>query len=443
MVYEKILAIVFSLLILGQAELVRRYVGTWIFPACIFGGFWFLFTFVPLVALASVPIEPYSVGFILICCTLFSVTSIGYKWRDAFELNRVSSGTTHYDTPIIRWSFYSLTAVAVISLFINTYLQGFSAYDIVFHLLSTSGKYIGLRYSGDLKVNIFSQLSVVLVYPAAGFGGLVYATSRKRRGRMCAVALSALPSVLTMLIQGAKGTLFLALTLFWAGILVYKISSGDKRIFSHDELRKIFLMGVLLFPVLVISFLARGLYESTDINFILHQLFRLFASYSSAHLYAFSDWFSHVLLGHSSQQYDDPLNPDGFYTFMAVFKLLGSTRSVPDGTYGEYFQYGDILQTNIYTIFRGLIMDFGFVGTIVFMLSLGFFLHASFWQQLINKRSAVFPSIFIHSIGFFYTSFVISLFTWNSIFASIVVVALVFFINNWWCDCELRKKRKV
>src|SRR6266436_455289 len=63
-IYEKCFALVFSLMILGQAYLVRRYVGTWLFPACIFGLFWFGFTFFPLAILFWVPVNPYAIAFI-------------------------------------------------------------------------------------------------------------------------------------------------------------------------------------------------------------------------------------------------------------------------------------------------------------------------------------------------------------------------------------------
>ena len=67
MTFDKCLALSFSLMILGQAYLVRRYVGTWLFPACLFGLFWFGYTFVPLAILFWVPAEPYAIAFIFLC----------------------------------------------------------------------------------------------------------------------------------------------------------------------------------------------------------------------------------------------------------------------------------------------------------------------------------------------------------------------------------------
>ncbi len=79
-IFDKCLALVFSLMILGQAYLVRRYVGTWLFPACLFGLFWFGLAFIPLVVLPTVPIDPWGTGFILLCLAAFSFSAVFFPW---------------------------------------------------------------------------------------------------------------------------------------------------------------------------------------------------------------------------------------------------------------------------------------------------------------------------------------------------------------------------
>src|SRR5713226_639943 len=86
-VFEKCLALVFSLMILGQAYLVRRSVGSWLFPACLFGLFWFGYTFVPLAILFWVPVNPYATGFLFVCTLAFSLGSLAFDWKAAFARN--------------------------------------------------------------------------------------------------------------------------------------------------------------------------------------------------------------------------------------------------------------------------------------------------------------------------------------------------------------------
>lgn len=428
---EKIVAIIFSLLILGQAALVRRLVGTWIFPACLFGLFWFLYTFIPLVSLLTVPVEPYGVAYILLCCLMFSATALGFNWRAGFARNRSwADERSNYGSSFIRLAFYGMTAVVIATLLINTLLQGFSLSGLILNPLETANLYIARRYSDDLVSNAFSQVSVVLTYPAAILGGLVYANRPPNHKGIVTIFLTMLPSVLVMLIQGAKGTLFLAIALFWAGILLCKTSRGEKDLFNKGALKKLALYSALLLPVVIASFMARGLYEAGDTDVIVNGLIRYFASYSCAHLYAFSDWFAYQILGTSSMSYATDEGAGGFYTFMALFALFGSSKVAPPGVYDDYFKYGEILMTNIYTMFRGLIQDFGMAGSLIFMVILGLLLHMAFWHQLTRRKSPFSASTFAHSVGFFYMSFGVSLLMYNSVYASFLLVALIFFIND-------------
>src|ERR1700675_4876209 len=94
MIVEKCLALAFSLMILGQAYRVRRYVGTWLFPACLFGLFWFGYTFLPLAILFWVPIQPYGTAFIFLCTVAFSMGSLFFDWKTAFVRNGQKRETT-------------------------------------------------------------------------------------------------------------------------------------------------------------------------------------------------------------------------------------------------------------------------------------------------------------------------------------------------------------
>ncbi len=217
---------------------------------------------------------------------------------------------------------------------------------------------------------------------------------------------------------------------FWSGILSCKINQDDLQLFRRKTLSRIILCSAVLFPILVFSFIARGIDGSEDSSFVIYALARYFVSYTSGHLYAFSDWFSHLIGNGSGMGYRDDFGTAGFYTFMSIFKVFGSSRFVPPGVYDEYFSFDEILTSNIYTMFRGLIVDFGIVGSIFFMLAFGLFSHVLFLCQLTSRRPSISPSVFSHIMGFIYTSFIISLLIWNSVYASFVVVSFVLFLNN-------------
>ena len=115
---------------------------------------------------------------------------------------------------------------------------------------------------------------------------------------------------------------------------------------------------------------------------------------------------------------------------MALYRLFGSDKFVPLGVYEEYLKYGDLFTTNIFTMFRGLLLDFGLVGSIIYMYITGVFFHLSFYVLLFNKKPVFVVAIFVFMLGYFYSSFLISVLMWNSIYISFVLLWAILSINN-------------
>ena len=191
----------------------------------------------------------------------------------------------------MRLAFFGTTLLTLLFLVINTAAQGFSLNDIVFDIMQTANSYIARRYNDELDVNLFGKLSVVFTYTSAIIGGMYY-NDRPQKVRGSIILLLVLvPSAAVMVIQGAKGTLFLAIAYFIAGVLISKIRKNDLTFIRKENVVTILIYILLIIPVLTMSFLARGLFESDDLVVIKTELTRSFLSYSSAHMYAFSDWF--------------------------------------------------------------------------------------------------------------------------------------------------------
>jgi len=428
----KILALAFSLMILAQGYAVRRVVGTWLFPACLFSLFWFGYTFLPLALLFTVPIEPTGIAYILICALAFSLGSIGFNWRFAFQRNQAKLRTTGrlYSNGFLKSAFYLITLGCLVFLIANSLQQGISVNDLVFNFYASSAAYTERRSSDEIAINVFGQLSIVCSYLGVILGGFLITSARTRVSRWAIVFLSFLPSVLVMVTQSAKGMLFLCIVLFYAAVLVCRMSANDQHLLEKKHIKTVVACVLILLPLLIVSFVARGLYDINDNEYVVDRLIYYFASYSFGHIYAFSDWFSFTIGKHSLLQYPDQGLSYGFYSLMAIFKLLGSDKVTPPGVFDEYFSYGDLLSTNIYTMFRGLILDFGFIVSIVIMFIAGLLFHLAFFLFLIAKRPVVTAAVFIFMLGFFYTSFIISIFIWNSIYVSFVLLCAVLWVNK-------------
>jgi oligosaccharide repeat unit polymerase len=427
---DKVLAICFSFAIFAQAIVVRRLVGTWLVPACLFALLWFLCTAVPLICLFTVPVNPWAMFYIFCACSVFSLTALPFPWKKALLAKQMRGPSQNYNSAFIVSCFYGMSAAAVVFMIISIAEQGFSISDIFSDFFAVAGQYIARRYADEITVSVYSQLSFVLMYPGAILGGFIFDSSRSGKNKFVVTLVTFMPSLLALLVQGAKGNLFLVLTFFWGGILARKLDSGDFTLVRHFNFVKTGIYVTIIGALVIVSFLSRGLYDENDSNVVIHGLLRYFVSYSSAHMYGFSDWFSHIIGSGSVMDYAQDSDTNGFYTFMALFKAAGSQKVVPMGTYDEYFYYGEYLMSNIYTWYRGLITDFGIGGSLAFMFLFGFVLHIAFYRLLGAGKRPFAVSLFVHSIGFFYSSYLISLLIWGSAYASFFVVAGVLILNR-------------
>ena len=427
--FDKCLALFFSLMILGQAYFVRRYVGTWLFPACLFGLFWFGFTFFPLAVLFWVPVYPYAIGFIFLCTMAFSLGSVPFDWKTAFKRNAQKRGLPQeYSSPFLRYVFYLSTATSVAFVILNLSEQGFSLHDVFFNLFASAAAYMGQE---DLNVNAFDRFSVIFAYLGAILGGLLFSCITGKANRRLVLIMSFLPPILVAVAESTKALLFLCIAFFYAGLLVYRISTAKLRLLEKGNITRLAVCAVVLIAVVTTAFLSRGLYAINDPDEIMQRLIWNYASYACGHIYAFSDWFSFMMAGHSNLVYLREGPTHGFYTFMTLFKLMGSHKEVPAGIFDDYYSYHGFLTSNIFTIFRGLITDFGFIGSIVYMLVTGVMLHKAFSVMLVRKRPVFTVVVFVFMMGYFYFSFIISIMIWNR-----VCVALILF----WGTLQINKR---
>lgn len=429
---SKCLALTFSVLILGQAYLVRRVVGTWLFPACLFGLFWFVYTFIPLAFLLWVPVEPYAVVFIFICTLSFSISSLFFNWKRAFLINKrkCEIATRVYSSSFLKILFHVSAIGCLIFLCLDLSDQGISLHDVFFNLQESATKYANLLYSDSLNDNIFGRLSTLFSYVGPSIGGLIFSSTPTKARRVFILIFSFLPSILVAFTQTSKGLLFLCIVLFFAGVLVRRLQSGTLELFDKGNIKSAVISIITIIPIITIAFFLRNLNDIVENEILIEKLTFYYATYSCGHLYAFSDWFTFFIGKHSQLVYANEGTTFGYYTFTSLFKMMGSTKVLPLGVFDEYYSYGNLLTSNIYTIFRGLILDFGFTGTFIFMFVIGLLFHTAFHVMLIKKRPVVTVVIFIFMMNFFYNSFIVSILAWNRMYAAFVLLWVILYINT-------------
>ncbi len=427
----KCFAIAFSLMILANAVLVRKLSKTWLVPACIFSLFWFVFSFLPLTILFEVPVDPFAMAYIFLCTTIFSISSLFFRWNIALSKNSQKKGLNKaFNKKFMYFVFYVSSIASVICLGLNMFTQGITLYDLFFNIFGAAEKYASMRYGGDLTPNIFGQLNLVLSYIAVTTGGLISGGTTPGWGSRGIVFFAFLPSIGVMIFQSAKGLFFLSVALFFGGVLVARIYDNNLYLINKRTIKNVILSSFIIVPAVVISFLSRGLHSSNDIDLIMHRLLRYLVSYAFGSIYAFSDWFSSYIGSGSAFCYRNENISYGFYTFMSIFKSIGIKKTIPPGVFDHFFTYKDLLVTNIYTVFRGLILDFGIFGSFVYIFIVGSFLHASFFVMLHKKNPLFSVAIYVFMIGYIYMTYLISMLMWSVIPVSFVLLCFVLVMNR-------------
>lgn len=312
-------------------------------------------------------------------------------------------------------------------------MQGFSFQEML-NPIKLAGEFANMRYSAEVKPNIFSQAGLQGSYITVVLGGLYYGSlkpSSKQKGLV--VILSFLPSLLAMTLQSAKGLFFFSIFVFYAGILVTGIFNKKYKLLTVDTIKKFSFFAIFAFPLLISSFLARGLQDAPT-HIIVDRLRFYLITYSSGHLFAFSDWFSERYFDLASIQYKQEDYTVGFYTFMGFFRIAGDEREIPMGTYDEFFEHGLYVKTNIYTIFRGAITDFTLIGSLIFALFCGYVVNFIYYRLLIETHSVFKIVFFIYFVGIAYQSYLISSLMWVTVPFVFSVTLLILFsvkvLNN-------------
>jgi oligosaccharide repeat unit polymerase len=412
----KILNFFLSSLFLVSAWGAKKIVGVWLNPASIFLIFWLVYTSIPLMIAYEAPVNPLVIIYILICGLAFTLPFSIFKWSFALKRNNAKKESSYYfqNNKIIS-IFYICSISSTILIMFATLKQGITIDEIIKNPILVAGKYAAMRYAEELESNILSKLGLQISYYSAILGGLIYGSNKKVNGKKLIVIISFLPSTIIMILHSAKGLFAFSIFLFIGSILVTRIYDKKLYLFNYSGFKTFVTYGFITLPFIILSFVTRGNSDFDDLTLIFNTLRASLVSYSSVHLPAFSDWFGNRYLEDSILNYNQESMQMGFYTLMSIFRIFGDDRIIPIGTYDEFYQYGDFISGNLYTVFRGLIMDFGLIGSILFMFAAGFVCASMFKNLLYKVYSPFCITFFIFFMGISYQTYLISSLMWLTI----------------------------
>ena len=396
--------------------LARRVRGNWLSPGPLVALVWSIYVGA---CLLLTDYKVFASGIWIIVLFVFSVL-FGTVLSQGLDLRSSSSPPDHAvkrDTPAIWQSrslrFSLLFALVALVGCVNLLFVSVEKFSLDFSLLdmiSVGHLWSVARYDGEVEPWSV-RLLIMWVYPAVLLAGISFALAANRARKWLAVA-PLVPAALVGTIFAARAGLLISLICWFSGFFAvrYRQTGGTYALFQ----RKLVLLsltlaisGLLFFVAIdtVRRFEGGSLEITTDVS-------RL-NKYFLGSVPAFANWV------HTSGEQEVTM---GAYTFAGVFDLLG-IKQRQLGVYEEFQTLAGGEDTNIYTLFRGLIQDFTLPGASLFGVLLGFVAGKAARSDSANHL----PNVLVLAgyYAFIIFSPLSSLFTYNGLILAWGMAALV------------------
>ena len=268
------------------------------------------------------------------------------------------------------------------------------------------------RYSGALQLGFLYKISTIFSFSLAFIFGAVLATKSEFKTKLL-FTIYILLLLLDSVMMAARAGLLLQLAAVSSSYFLIKYMTEEQGYFrvNATKLKTAILGLVILFLFFVVIQVFRGGKEEFDILAISSHVLTWFIGY----IPAFDVWIS------DNYAFELTLGGRTFAGLADLFNIL--TRS--GGVY-EAVNIGEGRVSNVYTVFRGLIEDFSIMGASLILLTLGL-LFVTCLNRVLNSSQITLPFLFLNMVVyFFFWSFVINPFIYNSILLAFFIYAVSF-----------------
>lgn len=346
------------IVLITLALLFRLQAKQWTAPGSFFAGYWAIWvTFALVFSPKGYPVTTEAVWWIILF--VFSLGAgaalakpLAHRVVDKKRVEQI----THEKFTNLSHIVVLLSLAGIIGAFILVISMGKGVFFFfsLSALKSMAASVSESRYSGGYQPPILYTLSTCFSYAACYLGGLLW-TIQKRK----VAFLPFLPVILSSAIMTTKAGLLFQVFMWIAGWLAGRIQLGNTKISGKIIFRLFFTAALLTGTFILTSMLRYKIYTLQAAGIIYEKLTVYFVGFLSG----FSQWLS----SQNFRIYELGL---GKYTLAGLYDVVGfSQRS--QGIINETVIVGRF-STNIFTLFRYIIQDVGFVGSIIVMVFIGF-----------------------------------------------------------------------
>lgn len=308
-----------------------------------------------------------------------------------------------------------LIGIGIIATFHNSEISDFPPNSLR-DVIAVSAESAGRRYKGDVSVSFFGKIGMISCYLLAILFGLYMFLSEKRYKL---IIIGWLLILVLAIILGSKAILLYSLVLFIANyvVLLPHCNNNIKQVkYSHLAYRAF----TLLLLIFIFFMMMQAMRYSMPISEAFLLLVPQFLSYAQGHVAG----FHHFLM----IEYNE-LRPlfGGSQTFYGIFELL--QVPVTSNYIDSPKVIGPETTTNVDTILRDLILDFGIFGSGLLLFSFACFFSFLSFNAVCNR---IFLGFRTGVVSVLMWSFTNSILTYGTIIIALIInsIFLIYFLTN-------------
>jgi oligosaccharide repeat unit polymerase len=379
-------------------------------PASFFNIITAIIVTVPLIFASDLNYSPVPLAYILFCMLSFSV--------GCYAASLMSQSTYIHKGSVKKFNIYNQNKIITVGFFlaglgiilIYKSLQIDFNFSSFFSLSQAASTYYTrhLQNGGGLVANFFRAF-LYLTCLVAGF-------SFRIRGKFSRYYfLPIIMALIYLILMTSKGMIVVLGFLYITGYCAALVYQND--LYFWIKIRKSFFRLIMIFiifnVILYIAILERT--KATSIEYFLKTIFVYYFVYLSAFCTWFDSWQANSIndLGL------------GLYTFTGFAKLLGFGSNLPAGLF-HFVRVGQGVSSNVYTLYRSILQDFGFFFSNIILVIFGFFSTLAFKKVLDGHKNWLPFLCFFYYAIFYSFNVPITVFTTN-----VLAFVFLYFVLKW------------
>ena len=384
---------------------------SWLAPSAFYSLWWTSTTFLSIIIGYEENISLVGLFWLLISSILIGLGSLFFVFKEVNHEKRLNINDSfiyhknRYLKKIYSFSLIISFLYIVSNLYYNqTSIEDFKSLEGIFLI---AAKFTIDRYEENITLPIYIKIQLSFVFFSNSIGGILYGLTKQLRFLICLI-----PPVIISLVFTEKAGIFFCSAAWISSYFIVWIMFGKNRIFNFQTFSRILIFGFIVVVILTASSFARlGTVELSELSIVKDKLSSYFG-----HVPAFSNWLS-------TYNYSDLSMEFGKYTLSGILDFLGlSKREI--GLYDINYQLSNGTLTNIYSIHKGLILDYSVVGSVIIYILFGFI--SSFFYISVRKKNSKWVAYLSISYFLIIGSIFTSILVYNTIFLSCVMTIAAF-----------------